>query len=149
MDWLELLANLADIAPDDREPHRQRPDPTIKLDLRDEACVRCGKPMRYTSPAVDGLPTCASCRSAIQRPRSGKACPVDGRPLEVEQVSNLAIDRCPACAGVWLDAGELELVTEAAARAAKRSPEEAGNLLATVLVGLPVRKSPPVDDELL
>ena len=79
MDWLELLANLADIAPDDREPFRSRPDPTIRLDLRDE----------------------------------------------------------------------LELVTEAAARAAKRSPEEAGDLLATVLVGLPVRKFPPVDEELL
>ena len=150
MDWLDLLADLADVPPDDRHRFMSRPDPPITLDLRDELCVRCRKPTRYSSAAADGVPTCASCRDEIQRPRSARACPVDGRPLEAEQVSNLAIDRCPACGGVWLDGGELELVTEAAVRAARRSPGEAGDLLATVLVGLPARKaSPPVDDELL
>jgi Transcription factor zinc-finger len=150
MDWLELLGNLADVAPDDRHRFLSRPDPPITLDLRDEPCVRCRKPMRYSSPAADGVPTCASCLAEMQRPRATRACPVDGRPLEAAQVSNVAIDRCPACGGVWLDGGELEVVTEAAVQAAKRSPEEAGDLLATVLVGLPARKaSPPVEDELL
>lgn len=150
MDWLDLLVNLADVAPDDRDRLMSRADPSITLDLRDEQCVRCRKPMRYSSPGADGVPTCASCRDEIQRPRAARACPVDGGPLEAKQVSNVAIDRCPSCGGVWLDGGELELVTEAARQAARRSPEEAGDLLATVLVGLPGRKaSPKMEDDLL
>jgi Zn-finger nucleic acid-binding protein len=29
-----------------------------------------------------------------------------------EIVLNLVLDRCPACGGVWLDGGELELLRE-------------------------------------
>jgi hypothetical protein len=145
MDWLELLFDLADVDTD----RRSRPyEPPLTLDLRDEQCVRCRQAMRYSSPGADGVPTCAACREAIARPQSTRACPVDSQPMEAAQVANIAIDRCPSCGGVWLDGGELELVTTAAVQAAQRSPEEAGDLLATVLVGLPARKT-PVKDELL
>src|SRR5262245_56813591 len=146
MDWLNLLSDLADIGTDRRSPPDR--EPPLTLDLRDEQCVRCRGPMRYGSPGADGVPTCAACCEEIARPRSSRACPVDAQPLRAERVANVAVDRCPSCGGVWLDGGELELVTAAAVQAVRRSPEEAGDLLATVLVGLPGRKA-PVKDELL
>jgi hypothetical protein len=150
MDWLGLLMDVAD-EDSDWGQRRGRPhEPPITLDLRDELCARCRKPMRYTNPGVDGVPTCPSCRAALDRPQPQGACPGDGQPLEAQRVSNVAIDRCPSCGGVWLDEGELELIITAAAQAAKRGPEAAADLLATVLVGLPRRRtSGNVADELL
>ena len=140
MDWLDLLNALSDTKlrrlPADQEP-------SITLDLRDEDCVRCGKPTRYSTPGEDGLPTCANCRSGLTRPRpQERRCPADGTELELHPVSNVAVDRCPTCGGVWLDAGELDLVTKAAARSAARSTQDAEDLLATVLAGLPLRRGP-------
>lgn len=144
MDWLGLLLEMANETDDLLDGGRSgRPhEPPLTLDLRDELCARCRKPMRYTSPGVDGVPTCARCRGALERPESKGVCPVDGRPLEPQQIANVAIDRCPSCGGVWLDEGELGVITGAAAQAAKRSRGEAADLLATVLVGLPRRPAP-------
>jgi Zn-finger nucleic acid-binding protein len=36
------------------------------------------------------------------------------QPMEKHVVLNVILDKCPTCRGVWLDAGELELVKEAA-----------------------------------
>jgi hypothetical protein len=69
---------------------------------------------------------------------------------ELCRVSNVAIDRCASCGGVWLDGGERELITRAALQAARRNPQEAEDLLATVLAGLPSRRrSGGVTEELL
>lgn len=36
------------------------------------------------------------------------SCPKDGEPMHRITLGEVAIDRCPACAGVWLDRGELD-----------------------------------------
>jgi len=38
-------------------------------------------------------------------------CPKCGSSLEEESHNNVMIDRCTECKGIWLDAGELELLT--------------------------------------
>lgn len=35
------------------------------------------------------------------------SCPKDGVPMHRITLGSVAIDRCPTCGGVWLDAGEL------------------------------------------
>jgi hypothetical protein len=82
-----------------------------------ETCVRCDK--QRTKREFEGLPTCEECElklKATQEPK--RRCPVDGGEMSKEIIHNLIIDRCPACAGVWLDSGELELVKKAIAAGA-------------------------------
>lgn len=42
---------------------------------------------------------------------SGK-CPRDGTPLEEKEMEQVKIDFCPQCRGIWLDAGELEMLRD-------------------------------------
>jgi hypothetical protein len=78
-----------------------------------EQCVRCGA--RRTRREFDGVPTCDSC---VQRLRTAaetaRLCPADRAQMAKEVVAGVVIDRCPVCHGVWLDAGELQLVRDAA-----------------------------------
>ncbi len=37
-------------------------------------------------------------------------CPVDGEPMVALALQDIEIDYCVACGGIWLDAGELELL---------------------------------------
>lgn len=46
-------------------------------------------------------------------------CPKCGSDLEEINYNDVMIDRCIACKGIWLDAGELELLTEGEARLTK------------------------------
>ncbi len=46
-------------------------------------------------------------------------CPKCGSGLEEINHSDVMIDRCPDCKGIWLDKGELELLTEGDARFTK------------------------------
>lgn len=39
------------------------------------------------------------------------ACPRDGNALVPFLIADITIDRCPGCAGMWLDDGELRRVT--------------------------------------
>jgi Zn-finger nucleic acid-binding protein len=41
-------------------------------------------------------------------------CPVCGEPLVAFELEGVEIDRCVGCGGTWLDAGELEQITELA-----------------------------------
>jgi Zn-finger nucleic acid-binding protein len=41
-------------------------------------------------------------------------CPVCRKDALVVEYKNIELDYCPACGGVWFDAGELELLLEAA-----------------------------------
>ena len=41
-------------------------------------------------------------------------CPVCAEPLIVLEIDQVEIDHCIACGGVWLDAGELELLLDGA-----------------------------------
>ncbi|MBI3928278.1 MAG: zf-TFIIB domain-containing protein [Armatimonadetes bacterium] len=40
-----------------------------------------------------------------------KKCPADGAELEEIAHGPHQVDRCPTCGGVWLDPGELELIS--------------------------------------
>jgi len=58
---------------------------------------------------------CGQCRSEILMTREApRACPVDGRQMSKEHSHDIIIDRCPECGGVWLDAGEIEAIKQAA-----------------------------------
>lgn len=37
-------------------------------------------------------------------------CPVCAQPMIVLELEDIEIDYCPGCSGIWLDAGELELL---------------------------------------
>lgn len=39
-------------------------------------------------------------------------CPVCNEPLVVLELEQIEVDYCTSCSGVWLDAGELELLLE-------------------------------------
>lgn len=36
-----------------------------------------------------------------------RLCPIDGQKMDRLSVSDIVVDRCPKCLGVWLDHGEL------------------------------------------
>ena len=40
-------------------------------------------------------------------------CPVCKKPMIIVELNEVEIDYCPSCSGIWLDAGELELLFEA------------------------------------
>jgi hypothetical protein len=78
-----------------------------------EKCARRGK--QRTRQDFAGVPTCDDCHHALEQKLSAakaspRACPIDQTAMRKEVVSNVIIDRCPRCAGVWLDGGELELL---------------------------------------
>ncbi len=50
-------------------------------------------------------------------------CPVDGSQMTSSERAGVEIYRCPKCRGVWLDAGELEMIVKQSAAAPKASPE--------------------------
>ena len=39
-------------------------------------------------------------------------CPVCKEPMIILELHEVEIDYCPSCSGIWLDAGELELLLE-------------------------------------
>lgn len=40
-------------------------------------------------------------------------CPKCGADLQEKRMGSVAVDTCPECRGMWLDAGELDLVRQA------------------------------------
>ncbi len=57
-------------------------------------------------------------------------CPIDGAELVVTERSEVEIDVCPECRGVWLDRGELEKIVARAlgpAEDAGAAPNPRGN----------------------
>ena len=75
-------------------------------------CVHCN--INKTKRDFEKQPTCAACKTKILLAREPtRICPVDGATLLKEHNSEIIIDRCPKCKGVWLDAGEIEAIKEA------------------------------------
>ena len=84
------------------------------MSLLGQKCVRCGV---RTRNEYETKPTCPACVEQIQlvlasAKEARRACPADGTELGKEVVHGVIIDRCPECNGVWLDAGEMEQMTE-------------------------------------
>ncbi len=76
-------------------------------------CTRCNK--NRTRREFEGEPTCAECKTEVLMSREPtRSCPVDGSTLLKEHKNEVLMDRCPTCQGVWLDAGEIEAIKEAA-----------------------------------
>ena len=83
------------------------------MSLFGEKCARCGK--KRTRKEFAGVPTCDECHQTLElklaaSKESPRACPIDQAAMQKEVVSNVIVDRCPRCKGVWLDGGELELL---------------------------------------
>jgi hypothetical protein len=78
-----------------------------------KTCVHCNK--NKTKRDFEDHPTCAACKVEILMTREAvRKCPVDGATLVKSTANELIIDSCPECQGVWLDAGELKAIKEAA-----------------------------------
>ena len=76
-------------------------------------CTHCNE--NSTKREFEGQPTCARCKTEILIGREPtRTCPVDGATLLKEHNNEILVDRCPTCQGVWLDAGEIEAIKEAA-----------------------------------
>ena len=78
-----------------------------------EVCSHCNT--NKTRRSFENQPTCPACRIKIQMGReTERTCPIDGTPLVKSASNEIIIDQCPRCGGVWLDAGELDAIKEAA-----------------------------------
>ena len=76
-------------------------------------CIHCNK--NKTKRDFENHPTCAECQIRILMDREPKRiCPVDGTTLVKSKSNEIIIDRCSKCEGIWLDAGELDAIEEAA-----------------------------------
>ena len=49
-------------------------------------------------------------QQAAANAAKGLKCPRCGSALTEREFQNVKVDSCPSCKGVWLDAGELEMV---------------------------------------
>lgn len=49
-------------------------------------------------------------RAAVQKSTHFMKCPKDGSDLQEQELASVKVDVCPTCKGMWLDAGELEIV---------------------------------------
>jgi hypothetical protein len=88
------------------------------MSLLGEKCVRCGQRTRRSH--LD-RPVCEACQQQIDlaleaSKEQRRQCPADGAALGKEIAHGTIIDRCPSCQGVWLDAGELERLTNETAQ---------------------------------
>lgn len=52
----------------------------------------------------------ANAERAAQLAAERNKCPRDGTALVARETQHVVIDECPACGGVWLDKGELEIL---------------------------------------
>ncbi len=51
-------------------------------------------------------------RTATKRKEHLHKCPKCGGDLQEQEFDHVRVDRCPECKGMWLDAGELEMITK-------------------------------------
>jgi ribosomal protein L37AE/L43A len=82
------------------------------MGLFGDKCFRCGE--KRTKKSFEGVPTCTACELEVKaRREKTRLCPVDSSEMRKRIVHNIVIDRCGRCGGVWLDGGELDLLTKA------------------------------------
>ena len=51
-------------------------------------------------------------RSQAESKKHVMVCPRCGSPLDEVKMQSVLVDVCPSCKGMWLDAGELEIIRE-------------------------------------
>ena len=70
-----------------------------------------GETLARSAPEADALPLSSRRPRGVALRRPGdRGCPSCARGLAGERVEGIEIDRCTACGGVWLDAGEYDAV---------------------------------------
>lgn len=105
------------------DPGDEKPD---ELDVYD--CRRCGAPTVF--PRSGGTGICADCAGQpAADAEAARACPVDGAAMVSERRSNVVVDQCPSCRGVWLDACELDRIVAATRAVASDRSGVAGLIL--------------------
>lgn len=105
---------MSDDIPDFSGGGRRR---TAEFNVRD--CSSCGRPTVFAKGSGGGM--CANCAPApIAEAERLRTCPLDGRSMVSLRRSGIIVDQCPSCHGVWLDAGELDLIV-AATRPSRQS----------------------------
>ena len=72
-------------------------------------------------------------RKASERKQSLMKCPKDGGDLKEQSIGNVKVDVCPECGGMWLDAGELDLL--------KQVQKSGGNVFKGIFDLLPGKSS--------
>ncbi len=55
----------------------------------------------------------ALARLSSKKEEQPRKSPITGEPMEQVVVHGVVVDRCPTSGGIWLDAGELELLMKA------------------------------------
>jgi hypothetical protein len=104
-------------------------------------CSGCDRPTVFVR-VPEGPPLCAGCTGESPEAReSPRRCPVDETVLVLESRSNVNVDRCPECGGLWLDAGELDMVVSGTAALASTRSDRVADLLLDVLAGSRGRSS--------
>lgn len=51
-------------------------------------------------------------RAAAKRKEHLNKCPKCGADLKEQEFKHVKVDVCPDCRGMWLDSGELEMITQ-------------------------------------
>jgi hypothetical protein len=79
-----------------------------------EKCARCNEHFKFEelTYGADAYGLCAECYAALDPDKEPlRMCPHDGQQMDKEILfSRVLIDKCPACDGMWLDGGELEVM---------------------------------------
>lgn len=69
---------------------------------------------RHEGPGSPRGKTAAQVGTKSSRKDTLRPSPITGRPMEHLQLNGITVDRCRDTGGIWLDAGELSQVIEAA-----------------------------------
>ena len=72
-------------------------------------------------------------KSEEEKPRPS---PITGKPMEQVVLNGVVIDRCAESGGIWLDAGELEELIDAAKAAEAEKGEDENSGISGFLKGL-------------
>lgn len=67
-------------------------------------------------------------RSLCRARESELTCPSDGRKLGEAKICGVTVDLCLACNGLWLDAGELEVLRKSKPATPYQAPEKDATL---------------------
>ncbi|HZH29971.1 MAG TPA: zf-TFIIB domain-containing protein [Pyrinomonadaceae bacterium] len=87
--------------------------------LNGEKCIRCREYFKFEelTPGSNGYGLCPDCVVKTDPHEKKRFCPNDEKEMKKEVLENLVvIDRCEVCGGVWLDADEIGVLQEVAAR---------------------------------
>jgi hypothetical protein len=106
--------------------------PADELNVRD--CSSCGRPTVFAKGSRAGI--CANCAPApIVEAERSRNCPLDGTSMVSHRRSDIIVDQCPSCQGVWLGSDEVGLIIAATRAFASGQSEKAAEFVVNILSG--------------